>query len=92
MSMLDVSFTEFSACKLASSVVYLIHKIRKISPTWPQQLKDLTGYSESDLNVCGKMLCKLLEKDNSGFGYYIRKKYAKPEYCCASTIRILKKI
>ena len=50
---------------MGSAVVYLVHKIRKICPGWSAELKELTGYEESDLRQCAKQLCSLLEQSQT---------------------------
>ncbi len=35
LSLLDLTFSEYSSSMLGSAVVYLVNKIRKISPGWP---------------------------------------------------------
>lgn len=35
LSLVEISFLEFSSSMLGASVEYLVNKIRKISPSWP---------------------------------------------------------
>ena len=42
LCLLDTKFYEFTPCLLGSAVVYLVHKIRKISPAWSTEMKELT--------------------------------------------------
>ena len=47
LSLTESGFLEFSSSILGSSVTYLVNKIRKISPAWPPEFKELTGYDEN---------------------------------------------
>ena len=60
MSLVDTRFYQYPSSIMGSAVVYLVHKIRKICPGWSTELKELTGYEESDLRHCAKHLCSLL--------------------------------
>ena len=44
LSLLDVKFLQFEPSLLGSAVVYLVHKIRKLSPSWSSEMQDLTKY------------------------------------------------
>lgn len=65
ISLTDTRFYQYSASLMGSAVVYLVHKIRKICPGWSAELKELTGYEESDLRQCAKQLCSLLEQSQT---------------------------
>lgn len=62
LSLLDTSFLEYTPSIMGASVIYLVHKIRKIGPSWPSSLKELIGYEDTDLKSCAKALCCLLER------------------------------
>ena len=47
LSLAEPGFMEFSPSMLGSSVTYLVNKIRKISPAWPPEFKELIGYDEN---------------------------------------------
>ena len=44
LSLVEFGFMEFSSSMLGSSVTYLVNKIRKISPAWPPEFKEVMGY------------------------------------------------
>ena len=44
LSLTEFGFMEFSSSMLGSSVTYVVNKIRKISPAWPSEFKELMGY------------------------------------------------
>jgi hypothetical protein len=54
LSLLDIKFAEFKPSLLASSVIYLINKIRKRSESWPDLLMAATNYEEKDLKACAR--------------------------------------
>lgn len=77
---------------LACSAVYLVNKIRKLSPSWPHVLQELTGYDESQLRHCAKQMCSLLERSPElKHGGGIRRKFSRSEYFEASKIRLQRK-
>ena len=92
LSLLDHRFFQFQPSLLGSAVVYLVHKIRKLSPSWSESLIELTKYEENDLRHCAKQLCTLLEQSQSlDNSRSIRKKFSLPEFCEASKIRLQRK-
>ena len=60
LSLLDTRFLEYKPSLLASSVIYLINKIRKRSEAWPDLLMAATNYEEKELRTCARELCQLL--------------------------------
>lgn len=92
LAMLETSFLEFSPSLMGSSAVYLVNKIRKLSPAWPKEMVDLTGYEEGSLRHCAKQLCSLLERSHElKNGGAFRRKFASSEYFEASKIRLQRK-
>lgn len=73
-------------------MTYLVNKIRKISPSWPSEFKELVGYDENELKNCAKNLCSLLEKSPDLENVKnIRAKFSKPKFCSASSIKLQRK-
>ena len=92
LSLTESSFLEFSPSIMGASVFYLVNKIRKLTPSWPQELSELTGIDDSNLKHCAKQLCSLLERSHElKFAGVIRKKFASSEYFEASKIRLQRK-
>ncbi|CAK60400.1 unnamed protein product (macronuclear) [Paramecium tetraurelia] len=92
LSVLEYSMLQFSNNVLASASIYLVHKIRRIHPSWNQdQMVPLTGLNELDIRICAKEMCSLLQNQDKKQFASIRKKFSMPKYCEVSKIRIEKK-
>lgn len=62
LAILDHPMQQYSANQLASGAIYLVHKIRRIHPSWSQEtMVSLTGLAESEIRGCAKELCNLLQ-------------------------------
>ena len=62
LALTESSFLEFAPSLLGASVLYLVNKIRKLSPAWPKELTELTSLDEASLKHCAKQMCALLER------------------------------
>ncbi|CAD8138894.1 unnamed protein product [Paramecium pentaurelia] len=92
LSILEYSLIKFSNNVLASASIYLVHKIRRIHPSWNQdQMVPLTGLNEIEIRNCAKEMCSLLQNQDKKQFASIKKKFSMPKYFEVSNIRIEKK-
>ncbi|CAD8047427.1 unnamed protein product [Paramecium sonneborni] len=83
---------QYSNNVLASAAIYLVHKIRRIHPSWSQdQMVSITGLNEIDIRTCAKEMCNLLKDQDQKQFNQIRKKFSLPKYLEVSKIRIEKR-
>ncbi|CAD8136035.1 unnamed protein product [Paramecium octaurelia] len=92
LSILEYSMIQFSNNVLACASIYLVHKIRRIHPSWNQdQMVPLTGLNEVEIRSCAKEMCSLLQNQDKKQFASIKKKFSMPKYFEVSKIRIEKK-
>ncbi|CAK78899.1 unnamed protein product (macronuclear) [Paramecium tetraurelia] len=92
LSLLEYSMIQYSNNVLASAAIYLVHKIRRIHPSWSQdQMVSITGLNEIDIRTCAKEMCNLLQGQDKKQFNSLRKKFSLPKYLEVSKIRIEKR-
>ncbi|KAM3130161.1 hypothetical protein pb186bvf_017764 [Paramecium bursaria] len=91
LSALEYSTNQFNSNVVASAAIYLVHKIRKVHPSWSQDIINMTGLLESDIRGCAKELCTLLQNQDKKQFTSIKKKYSQTKYSEVAKIRIEKK-
>ncbi|CAD8047234.1 unnamed protein product [Paramecium primaurelia] len=92
LSLLEYPMIQYSNNVLASAAIYLVHKIRRIHPSWSQdQMVSITGLNEIEIRTCAKEMCNLLQGQDKKQFNSIRKKFSLPKYLEVSKIRIEKR-
>ncbi|CAD8044253.1 unnamed protein product [Paramecium primaurelia] len=92
LSLLEYPMIQYSNNVLASAAIYLVHKIRRIHPSWSQdQMVSITGLNEIDIRTCAKEMCNLLQGQDKKQFNSLRKKFSLPKYLEVSKIRIEKR-
>jgi cyclin B len=84
----DYKMLKYKKSLIAASAVYMMNKIMKIEPEWPETIEKICFYCEEDLKVCAKELCMLLQKAEQGMCQAIKRKFMQPGLFSVAAIHI----
>lgn len=84
----DYKILKHKKSLIAASSVYLMNKIMKITPEWPEIMQKISPYCEEDLKICAKEICILLQKAEKGLCQTIKRKFMQPGLFSVAAIHI----
>lgn len=80
ISLLEASFLQFKPSYLAAAAIILSCKQLKKTDCWTSEMKELTGYSSSDLSEVVKEVRLFCHEINPKFISILKYKFSKAEY------------
>ncbi|GKT36365.1 Cyclin like protein [Aduncisulcus paluster] len=80
LSQIEYKLLSFAPSMVAASCVLLSHKLARMEKPWSHTLRHYSGYSESDLSECVKLIENTIRKYNSCKLNAMRQKYGKERY------------